>query len=150
MNCTKKTHVYKNPIQSIVHLLRCCWKQVRKIVHKHLKIINNINYNTKKEIFFIFRFSFVSDRFSIIWTKKSKRLFLREWGSAYQKSKLGKPLVVSVHAHNNARNISLLRASEARNKPGPLRNKPIQTCGCILVNAHLRTILRNMKIYEIL
>ena len=41
------------------------------LTHEHMQIVNKIDLNLKKNSDFFFRSSFVSERFSTIWTKKS-------------------------------------------------------------------------------
>ena len=71
----KNTIGYKNCDQNIVHLL--FRPKYKKNDLKHLKIANKIDHNSKTNRIF---FSYVSERFSTIWIKKSKRLFLRGGG----------------------------------------------------------------------
>ena len=63
---------------------------------KYGQFLMNFHYNSrKKNRDFFVRFSFVSESLTTIWTKKSKRLFLREGGGGLQIINQERALVLS-------------------------------------------------------
>ena len=79
-NRTKKNSGLNNSDQDIAHLLFFWTTKSKKMTEKTWKLWKKSIITKKKIGFFFSRFSFVSERFSTIWTKNSKRPFLREGG----------------------------------------------------------------------